>query len=155
MKLPPRKSFVTHIIVLAIGIIIGSQIPGVITNFRLRQQEKQALMQLEKYPNEANSWLLLSQYRWQRGDKKGSFEAAQKALELDPNYVLAIEKIAFNYINIGDTKKGIEWLEKALKVAEVHAPGEIEMIKFSLAHLKKQMKPEPPRAPDRKKAGSG
>jgi tetratricopeptide (TPR) repeat protein len=141
MKLLFRKTYVTHFIVLAVGIIIGSQIPGLITNYHLRQQEKQALMQLAKHPSDANSWLLLSQYRWRRGDKKGSFEAAQKALELDPNYVLAIEKIAYNYIDIGDLKKGKEWLEKALRAAKIHAPGEIEMIKFSLVRIEKEMKP--------------
>lgn len=141
MKLRFKKSFLTHFIILAIGITIGSQIPGVIKNYQFRKQEKQALMQLEKHPNEANSWLLLSQYRWIRGDKKGSFDAAHKALELDPNYVLAIEKIAYNYLDIGDLKKGKEWLEKALMVAKIHAPGEIEMIKFSLAHIEQEMKP--------------
>jgi len=141
MKLPHRKSLVTHFIILAIGVIVGAQIPGLISDYKFRKSEKQALKQLEKYPDEANSWLLISQYRWRRGDKEGSFEAAHKALELDPNYVLAIEKIAYNYMDMGDLKKGKEWLEKALKVAEVHAPGQIEMIKFTLSHIEKEMKP--------------
>jgi len=141
MKSPLRKSIIVNIVILVIGLIVGSQIPDLISSYQLWKNENQALEQLEKYPNEANRWLLLSQYRWLRGDEKGSFEAAQKAIELDPNYILAIEKIAYNYIDIGDLEKGKEWLEKALKVAEVHAPGQIEMIKFSLANIEKGMKP--------------
>jgi len=141
MKLPPRKTITAYFVILTLGIVIGSQIPGIISDIRFRKMERQALKQLEKYPDEASSWLLISQYRWRRGDEKGSFEAAHKALELDPNYVLAIEKIAYNYWDMGELENARTWLERALKAAESHAPGQIEMIRFSLSQIEKEMQP--------------
>ena len=52
-----------------------------------------------------------------------------------------IWRIAYNYIDAGDLKQGKEWLEKALEVAEVHAPGQVEMIKFSISRIEKEIKP--------------
>ncbi len=136
-----KKTPLTIIASLIVGILIGSQIPGLIDNYKWRQGEKQALEQLEKSQNKADSWVLISQYRWRRGDEKGSLKAAQKALELDPNHVMALEKIAFNYLDMGDFQNSKIWLIKALKSAETHAPGQVEILKVSLTHVEYQMRP--------------
>ena len=141
MKLSSKKHSLIAATSLLIGIFIGSQIPGLIESYNLWRGEKNAFEQLKKSDNKANSWLLISQWRWRRGDIKGSFEAAHKALEYDPNFVLAIEKIGYNYLEIGELNNAKEWLEKALKTAAVHAPGQIEMLKFSIAHVENEMKP--------------
>jgi len=141
MKLKSKKNLITIIASVIVGILIGSQIPGLIDNYKWWQGEKLALEQLEKSVNKADSWVLISQYRWRRGNEKGSFEAAHKALEYDPNNVMAIEKIAFNYLDMGDFQNSKIWLEKALKVAEIYAPGQIAILKVSLTHVENQMKP--------------
>lgn len=141
MNTTSKKTLVTIIASLIVGILIGSQIPSLIDNYKWRQGEKQTLEQLKKSENKADSWVLISQYRWRRGDEKGSLEAAHKALELDPNHVMALEKIAFNYLDMGDFQNSKIWLQKALKSAETHAPGQVEILKVSLTHVENQMKP--------------
>lgn len=136
-----KKTLITIIASLIVGILIGSQIPGLVDNYKWRQGEKQALEQLEKSENKADSWVLISQYRWRRGDEEGSLDAAHKALELDPNHVMALEKIAFNYLDMGDFQNSKIWLIMALKAAEIHAPGQVEILKVSLTHVENQMKP--------------
>ena len=79
------------------------------------QGEKRAFDQLETSVDKSNSWVLISQYRWQRGDEEGSFDAAHKALEINPNNVIAIEKIAFNYLDLGDYKKCKNMVKKSTK----------------------------------------
>lgn len=141
MTLPDKKTIISYLIVFIFGALIGSQVPGIVSDYQFMKLEKQAEKQLNKYPDEANSWLLISQYRWRRGDKEGAFEAANKALAIDPNYVLAIEAIAYNYMDMGELDKAKEWMEKALKVAHRHAPGQVELIKFSLSQIEKDLKP--------------
>ena len=141
MTFPPKKTILTYLVVFILGVMFGSQIPGILSEYQFRKIERQAQKQIEKNPDEANSWLLVSQYRLRRGDKDGAFAAAHKALEIDPNYVLAIEAIAYNYMDLGDLNKAKEWMEKALEVAQVHAPGQIEIIKFSLSLIEKDLKP--------------
>lgn len=139
MTLPPKKAIFSYFIVFIFGVIAGSQVPGLLSNYQFRKLEKQAQKQLEKHPDEANSWLLISQYKWRRGDKEGAFAAANKALAIDPNHVLAIEAIAYNYMDMGELNKAKEWMEKALKVAQHHAPGRVELIKFSLLQIEKDL----------------
>lgn len=136
-----KKTLITIIVSLIVGILIGSQISSLVDNYKWRQGEKQALEQLEKSENKADSWVLISQYRWRRGDEKGSFEAAYKALELDPNHVMALEKIAFNYLDMGDFQNSKIWLKRALRAAEIHAPGQVEILRVSLTHVENQIKP--------------
>lgn len=123
------------------GILNGSQIPNFIDSYKWRQGEKQAIEQLEKSVNKADSWVLISQYRWRRGDGKGSIEAVYKALEIDPNHGMALEKIAFNYLDMGDLRNSKVWLEEALKAAEIYAPRQVEILKVFLTHVENQMKP--------------
>ena len=126
---------------LFFGILIGSQIPGLAERYNLWQDEKRVFEQLKNSVNKADSWVLISQDRYRRGDKKGSIEAAHKALELDPHHVIALEKIAFNYLEMGDFQNSKMWLEKALKEAEIYAPGQVEILKVSLTQVKNQIKP--------------
>ena len=98
MKFPSKNILLTAVSSLFLGILLGSQVPGLIERYNLWQGEKQAFEQLENSVNKADSWVLISQYRYRRGDKKGSIEAAHKALEFDPHHVVALEKIAFNYL---------------------------------------------------------
>ena len=141
MKYLSKKILLTAVASLLIGILIGSQIPGLVERYNLWQDEKRAFVQLENSVNKADSWVLISQYQYRRGDEKGSLEAAHKALELDPNHVMALEKIAFNYLDMGDLQNSKVWLVKALKAAETYAPGQVEILKVSLTHVENQMKP--------------
>ena len=141
MKLPSKILFLTAVASLFIGVLIGSQIPGLIERYHLWQGEKLAYEQLENSANKADSWVLIGQYRYRRGDKKGSIEAAHKALELDPNHVMALEQIAYNYLEMSDFPNSKIWFEKALKMAEIHAPGQVEILKVSLTQVENQMKP--------------
>ena len=141
MKFPSKKILLTAVVSVFIGILIGSQIPGLVKRYNLWQGEKRAFEQLENSVNKADTWVLISQYRYLRGDEKGSIEAALKALEIDPHHVIALEKIAFNYLEMGDLEKSKIWLEKALKEAEIYAPGQVEILKVSLTHIENQMKP--------------
>ncbi len=141
MKFPSKKLSLTAVASLFIGILIGSQIPGLVERYNLWQGEKRAYEQLDNSVNKADSWVLISQYRYRRGDDEGSIEAAHKALEIDPHHVIALEKIAFNYLEMGDFENLKIWLEKALKEAEIYAPGQVEILKVSLTQVKNQMKP--------------
>ena len=141
MNLPSKKLSLTAVTFLIIGILIGSQIPGLIERYNLWQGEKRAFEQLEISENKADSWVLISQYRYRRGDEKGSIEAAHKALEINPHHVIALEKIAFNYLEMGNLENSKIWLEKALKEAEIYAPGQVEILKIFLTPVKNQMKP--------------
>lgn len=141
MKLNSKKNSLTIIVSLIVGILVGSQIHSLIDRYRLWQGEKRAFDQLETSVDKSNSWVLISQYRWQRGDEEGSFDAAHKALEINPNNVIAIEKIAFNYLDLGDFKNAKIWLKKALSAAEIHAPTKIGIYEVSLTHIENQMKP--------------
>lgn len=137
MKFKLRKNVLVNLLMLFIGIVIGLQIPGLISDYTIRRKEQQVLKQINAFPNDSNNWFVVSQYRWMRGDRAGSFEAAQKALEVDPDNILAIEKIAYNFIEMGDVDQGKIWLEKALTVAAVHAPARTEMIRMTLSQLDK------------------
>lgn len=137
MKFKIKKSQMLNLIMLFLGIVIGLQIPGLISDYRIRKKEQWILQQIELFPKDSNNWLVVSQYRWLRGDRTGSFEAARKSLEVNPNNILAIEKIAYNYIELGDLDQGKSWLEKALKVAAVHAPARTDMIRLTLSQLDK------------------
>jgi tetratricopeptide (TPR) repeat protein len=141
MKFPSKNILLTAVSSLFLGILLGSQVPGLIERYNLWQGEKQAFEQLENSVNKADSWVLISQYRYRRGDKKGSIEAAHKALEFDPHHVVALEKIAFNYLEMGDLENSKIWLEKSLKEAEIYAPGQVEILKVSLTQVRNQMKP--------------
>ena len=141
MEFPSKKLLLTAVISLLIGILLGYQIPGLVDRYHLWQGEKLAFEQLENSVNKADSWVLISQYRYRRGDKKGSIEAAHKALELDPHHVIALEKIAFNYLEMDDLENSKIWLEKALKEAEIYAPGQVEILKITLTQVRNQMKP--------------
>lgn len=141
MKFLSKKLLLTAVTTLLLGIIIGSQIPSLVERYNLWQGEKRAFKQLENSVNKADSWVLISQYRYRRGDEEGSIEAAHKALELDSHHVIALEKIAFNYLEMGDLENSKIWLEKALKEAEIYAPGQVEILKLALTQVKNQMKP--------------
>ncbi len=141
MSLPSKKTVFSYLIIFSLGAFLGYQVPGLRSEYQHKRLEKQAQNQLEKYPDEADSWLLLSQYKWRRGDQEGAFATVHKALEIDPNCVLAIQAVAHYYMDLNELPKAQEWMEKALKVAQVHSPGQIEIIKFSLEQIEKDLKP--------------
>ena len=141
MKKPDSRTIFIYLSILVVGIVIGSQIPSVRTHIKNRESERQALKQIEKAPNDPNNWLLVSMSRWRKGDQKGSFDAIKKALELDPNYVIAMETMAFNYMDLGQYQDAEKWLKRALETAKSHAPGEIEKLKFALSTVQKEIDP--------------
>ena len=132
-----KKGHITNLVVLCIGIAIGIQIPTLISDYNARKSEKKVMEQIALFPKDSNNWLLICQLRWLRGDRAGSFEAAQRALELNPNNILAMEKIAYNYIETGDLDHGKEWLEKALTAAAVYAPARTDMLRMTLTQIEK------------------
>lgn len=132
-----KRSHVSNLIVLCIGIAIGIQIPTLISDYNVRKSEKKVMEQISLFPEESNNWLLLCQFRWLRGDRSGSFDAAKKALELNPHNILAMEKIAYNYIEMGDIDHGKEWIGKALTEASVYAPARADMLRLTLSQIEK------------------
>lgn len=132
-----KKGHITNLVVLFIGIAIGIQIPTLVSDYNSRKSEQKVMEQIALFPKDSNNWLLVSQFRWLRGDRAGSFEAGRKAIELNPNNILAMEKMAYNYIEMGDLDHGREWLEKALSAAAVHAPARTDMLRMTLSQIEK------------------
>ncbi len=141
MKTPNKKDSLIYLCILISGIILGAQLPSLKTYLDNRVFEKGVLAQLDENPEDPSNWLLVSISKWRKGDQKGSLEAIQKALELNPNYVYAMETMGYNYMEIGKYKDAEKWFEKALKAAKSHAPGQIEKLTFLLECTKKGIGP--------------
>ena len=113
MRFLKRTEWV-HVIVLFIGVVIGIQVPTLISDYKTRQYERDVFEQIKRFPKDSNNWMMLSQLRWLRGDKDGAIQAAKKALELNPENILAMEKIAYTYVEQGDVVNGKKWLQRCL-----------------------------------------
>lgn len=109
-----KKSILIYLGVFLCGIIIGSQIPSFKTYLKNRKLDEQAQKQLARNPEDPNNWVLIGMSKWRKGDKEGSLSAIQKALDLDPNYVYAMEIMAFNFMDVGNYEDAEKWLIRAL-----------------------------------------
>ncbi len=74
--------------------------------------------QVNASPSPQNFTNLAQLYR-AAGRNEKEFEALQKALKLDPNYVPALENMGSYYKRMGDYDKAVEVFQKALELARI------------------------------------
>ena len=72
------------------------------------------------YQNSANEE---AQYNYEKGNKlvvednhKSAISAYKRALSLDPNYILALDKLGITYMQINDFKKANKYFKKSLDI---------------------------------------
>ena len=70
-----------------------------------------------KYPREKRVHVNLARYYEKKGLNHRAIEEYNKALELDPNYGVALYKIAYRYADIGDYAKAIEYFKQYAAVS--------------------------------------
>jgi len=138
MKGLNKRSAVIYICIFVAGILVGAQIPSLKSYFQNMKYDRQALKQIEEDPNDPNNLLLLATLKWRSGDHEASFKEIRKALEINPNYVIGIETMGFHYMELEQYGEAKKWLTLALEKARVHAPGEVEKLRFALATIPKE-----------------
>jgi tetratricopeptide (TPR) repeat protein len=70
----------------------------------------------EKFPKEKENFYNLGNYYWNRGELDKAIKEFNKALELDPNYGMARNMLAYTYLNMEDFSKAIEHFKKYVSI---------------------------------------
>jgi len=143
-----KQSVITHLGAVALGLIVGYQIPALVNTYQRNQDIRQVEKQIEQNPNDPTNWVSLGTFKQIAGDDKGALEAYKKALELDAQSLLTYRQIGSLYLERGDQILAEKWFQDALDLAKKHYPDEVyESERFLEFVLKKRKIPGNPTMP--------
>jgi cytochrome c-type biogenesis protein CcmH/NrfG len=139
------KSVVSHLGVLALGLVLGYQAPGFIRSYQASKVTDEIQSQIEQDPNNADNWASLGVSRSRISNKSGAVAAYQRALEIDSSNVTAQVGMGNIYYEDRDFGTAEKWYSDALRAAQKHNnPSEIstaqQLLKFAQARKGGQRK---------------
>lgn len=112
------KSLATHCIVLALGVVAGSQVPSVIHKYHLVAERAQIREQIKQEPKDANSWASLGVLESDLGNRDSALESFSTALSYDPSNFQALLGTGNIFVHEKNYAVAKQWYEKLLKAAQ-------------------------------------
>lgn len=139
------KIVVSHVGALALGLVLGYQIPTFNRSYKLVKEMEQVQSQIKQDPNNADNWSSLGAIKALASDTSGAIAAYRKALELDSSNVTANLGIGNLYYADGDYDAAEKWYSDALQAARKrNNPSEIstsqQLLKYAQAKKAGQRK---------------
>jgi tetratricopeptide (TPR) repeat protein len=82
------------------------------------EKERRLCQELtDKYPDDKRGFALLGRHFWNQDDRPSALRATRRALELDPDYVTALNMTAYIYAEMDSIEQAVACLERYAAVA--------------------------------------